>query len=127
VTGPTSAADGWRGVLDGLGGLLAGVGGSASGSAAAAGADHAAECRTCPVCTALAVLRGQRPDLSDALADVLTTAAGALRGLAQQSAAQQSAAAPSAAQPSPDRSAPTAGPDPEPAAAPAPVQHIEVA
>lgn len=113
MTGPTSASDGWRGLLDGLGGLLAGAGGAAAG-------DHSAECRTCPVCTALAVLRGQRPDLSEALADVLTTAATALRGLAQPAAAHEATEAP-------DRPDPAAGPDPEPAPAPAPVQRIEVA
>jgi hypothetical protein len=57
------------GITDALGGLL----GSSSS------ADHSAECRSCPLCTALAAVRGRRPDLLEALADVLTGAASALR------------------------------------------------
>ncbi|SDO79192.1 hypothetical protein SAMN05660199_02619 [Klenkia soli] len=107
MTGPTSPlADQLRGLADGLTGLLGAVGRETGG-------DHSAECRTCPVCTALAVLRGQRPDLSEALADLLATAATALRGLSQPPPG------------APDDGA--AGPDPEPAARPAPVQRIEVA
>ena len=48
-------------------------------TAGAPGEDHGAECRWCPVCTGLAVLRGRRPELTEALADVLSTAAAALR------------------------------------------------
>ncbi|GAA4751385.1 hypothetical protein GCM10023328_37960 [Modestobacter marinus] len=47
--------------------------------AATAGPQPADECRWCPVCQGLAALRGRRPDLVDALADVLTSAATALR------------------------------------------------
>ncbi|MCO7219816.1 hypothetical protein [Klenkia sp. PcliD-1-E] len=88
-----------RGLVESLTGALGG----------AAGEDHAAECRTCPVCTALAVLRGQRPELSEALADLLTTAATALRGSARP------------------EDPPAPQPDPGPAPAPVPVQRIEVA
>ena len=38
----------------------------------------AGECTSCPVCVALAALRGRRPDVVEALADVLATAAAAL-------------------------------------------------
>jgi hypothetical protein len=109
VTDPTSAlGDQLRGLAEGLTGFLGTV-------TAELGEDHSAECRTCPLCTALAVLRGQRPDLSDALADLLSTAATALRGLARP--------APGDAPPAAD----DAAPEPEPAHRPAPVQHIEVA
>ena len=63
-----------RGLAEALSGL---IGAAAPGTPE----DHSAECRTCPVCTALAVLRGQRPELSEALADLLATTAAALRGL----------------------------------------------
>ena len=66
------------------------------------------DCRWCPVCQLAAVVRGERPDVTDALADVLTAAAGALRTLSEAT---------------PDPSA-------EPAAqeqSPPPVQHIDIA
>ncbi|MCZ2807179.1 hypothetical protein O2W18_18880, partial [Modestobacter sp. VKM Ac-2983] len=44
----------------------------------------AEECRWCPVCVGLAALRGRRPDLVEALADVLASAATALRAQAAQ-------------------------------------------
>jgi hypothetical protein len=113
VTGPTPPlADQLRGLAEGLAEGLTGFLGTVT---AEVGEDHSAECRSCPLCTALAVLRGQRPDLSEALADVLSTAATALRGLSRP-------AADAAARP-----ADAGTPDPEPAPRPAPVQRIEVA
>ncbi|NEK84535.1 hypothetical protein GCU60_01980 [Blastococcus saxobsidens] len=53
---------------------------------AATSADHAADCRWCPVCQAAAVVRGERPEVTAALADVLTTAAAALRTFAADAA-----------------------------------------
>jgi len=50
--------------------------------AADAEGGHAADCRWCPVCQAAAVVRGERPEVTAALADVLTTAAAALRTFA---------------------------------------------
>jgi hypothetical protein len=47
-----------------------------------AGTGHAADCRWCPVCQAAAVLRGERPEISAAVADVLATTAAVLRDLA---------------------------------------------
>ena len=54
--------------------------------------DHGSDCRWCPVCQAAAVVRGERPEVSAALADVLTTAAAALRTFAE--AARTDAAEP---------------------------------
>jgi hypothetical protein len=80
-----------------------------------------AECRSCPLCVGLAALRGRRPDLLEALADVLAHAANALRTTAQTTPDGSAAAA--------DAPAPTAPPEetvPDPAPAPA-VQRIDVA
>lgn len=48
-------------------------------SAAAPDGEHGSDCRWCPVCQAAAVVRGERPEVTAALADLLTTAAAALR------------------------------------------------
>lgn len=79
-----------------------------------AGSD-AAECRWCPLCRALAVLRGERPEVTAALADVLTATADALRAFAAAPASPPSSGAP-AAEPGP------AVGDPPPV-----VQRIEIA
>jgi hypothetical protein len=44
---------------------------------------HGSDCSWCPVCQAAAVVRGERPDVTAALADVLATAATALRTFAE--------------------------------------------
>jgi hypothetical protein len=49
----------------------------------AAGAEHGSDCRWCPICQAAAVLRGERPEVTAALADVLTATAAALRTFAE--------------------------------------------
>ncbi|MGY1827158.1 MULTISPECIES: hypothetical protein [unclassified Blastococcus] len=71
------------------------------------------DCRWCPVCQVAAVLRGERPEVTAALADVLTTAAAALRTFAEQ---------PGAGSTAPD-------PDPQPAeqAEEPVVQRIDIA
>lgn len=51
--------------------------------ATSAQGDHGSDCRWCPVCQAAAVVRGERPEVTAALADVLTTAAAALRTFAE--------------------------------------------
>ncbi|MGY1822325.1 hypothetical protein [Geodermatophilus sp. SYSU D00079] len=96
----------------------------------AEGAGHPADCRWCPVCQVAAVVRGERPEVTAALADALTAAAAALRSFAEQSPA---------APPAPADGSPTAPPAEEPPAAPeaaapepvtpepAPVQRIEIA
>jgi hypothetical protein len=85
------------------------------GAAAGAPADdaaHGSDCRWCPLCQAAAVLRGERPEVTAAIADVLTAAATALRAFAEP---------------------PAPADDPEPPAAPAPsdpapvVQQIDIA
>jgi len=60
-----------------------------AGAAAVPGEDrpaHGADCRWCPVCQTAAVLRGERPEVSAALADVLATTASVLRDLAGEPA-----------------------------------------
>jgi hypothetical protein len=47
------------------------------------GTGHADTCRWCPVCQAVAVARGERPEVTAALADLLTTTAEALRTFAE--------------------------------------------
>ena len=73
-------------------------------------AGHAGDCRWCPVCQAAAVVRGERPEVTAALADLLTTAATALRTLAE------------AGQPAEPSAEPAQEDEP-----PAPVQQIEIA
>ncbi len=79
------------------------------------------DCRWCPVCQLAAVAR--RPEVSEALADALTSAATALRAFAAAAAAADAAG--------PDPAAPAATEDEtaasRPAPPPAPVQHIEIA
>ncbi len=70
-----------RGLAEVATGLLGGPGAEPRGPGPSD--DHAAECRSCPVCAALAVLRGRRPDVSEALADLLATAAATLRSHAE--------------------------------------------
>ena len=81
------------------------------------GGEQAGDCRWCPVCQAAAVVRGERPEVTAALADVLTSAADALRTLAE-------ADRPAAPEPAADPVTETAaGPgDPPPV-----VQRIEIA
>jgi hypothetical protein len=55
-------------------------------SAEASDGQHGSDCRWCPVCQAAAVVRGERPEVTAALADVLTTAAAALRTFAESAA-----------------------------------------
>lgn len=79
------------------------------------GVAHGADCRWCPVCQTAAVLRGERPEVTAALADVLATTAAVLRDLA----GEPGRSAPSPAEPAP----PAEGEDP----GPAPVQRIDIA
>jgi hypothetical protein len=59
----------------------AGPGQNPAGDPPAAGA-HSSDCRWCPVCQVAAVVRGERPEVTAALADVLTATATALRTFA---------------------------------------------
>ncbi|UOY02982.1 hypothetical protein [Blastococcus sp. PRF04-17] len=74
---------------------------------------HASDCQWCPVCKAAAVVRGERPDVTEALADLLTATSTALRSFAE-------AAAPAHAPEDPAADADEAQPPP-------PVQQIEIA
>jgi hypothetical protein len=72
-------------------------------------AGHSGDCRWCPVCQVAAVVRGERPEVTAALADLLTTAAAALRTVAE--AGQQAGPAEPVQESEP----------------PAPVQQIDIA
>ena len=98
--------------------LVAGLGLPDPGQAGAPADGHVAggDCRWCPVCQVAAVVR--RPEVSEALADALTTAATALRAMAAAAEEEREAAG------SPGTPADGDAPAPRPAA---PVQHIEIA
>jgi hypothetical protein len=70
-----------RRLVDGVRGLLA------EPARTADGIGHGSECRYCPLCQAVAVVRGERPEVSAALADLLTTTAASLRAVAESHAA----------------------------------------
>jgi hypothetical protein len=50
--------------------------------------DHRSDCTWCPLCQVAAVVRGERPEVSAALADVLDSIAAALRTFAAAGAEQ---------------------------------------
>ncbi|MFQ1001000.1 hypothetical protein [Modestobacter sp. SSW1-42] len=115
-------------VLGGLLGPAAPAGDHPAGDHPAG--DHSAECRWCPLCTGLAALRGRRPDLLEALADVLTTAATTLRAQAstQGTPSRPGGSDAAAGAPAPAASEPDAAAPPETTVPhPAPVQRIDVA
>jgi hypothetical protein len=57
-------------------------------AAAAEGGQPAGECKWCPHCQLLAVLRGDRPEVSAVIDDVLATASAALRSFSGEPAAE---------------------------------------
>lgn len=79
---------------------------------------HGDDCRWCPVCQVAAVVRGERPEVTAALADVLTTTAAALRTFAETGGAAPA-----------DEPAPSAErtPGEEPGGDQPPVQRIDIA
>jgi hypothetical protein len=89
-----------------------------------AGADgHGSDCRWCPLCQAAAVVRGERPEVSAALADVLMATATALRQFAEAGRPDGTTAPAAAATPADAEPAAAHGPfDPPPV-----VQRIEIA
>ncbi|HEY0508978.1 MAG: uncharacterized protein JWR82_1475 [Blastococcus sp.] len=91
---------------------------SADPSAAEA---HRSDCRWCPICQSAAVLRGERPEVTEALADILSTTATALRTFAETAQAR-SPGTPDAAEPDD-----VAADDAEAGAPPPVVQRIEIA
>ena len=110
--------------------LVAGLGltGLGPGGPGQGGEAHVpgGDCRWCPVCQLATVAR--RPEVSEALADALTSAAAALRAVAaaaQQEAAQQEA--PQQEAPEQEAGRGPARPARAPAPPAAPVQRIEIA
>jgi len=103
-----------RRLMTGLGQTLGQSTGRAPREGDAAG-DHPADCRWCPVCQVAAVVRGERPEVTDALADVLTAAAAALRTVSERASA-----------PAPEAAAPEGTAEEEPPPPAPPVQHIEI-
>ena len=59
-------------------------------TAADDGGGHTPDCRWCPVCQVAAVVRGERPEVTAALADVLAATATALRTFAGDPAPRES-------------------------------------
>jgi hypothetical protein len=114
-TGHTGAGHIAAGLSDVLGNLL----GSTAGED---GTGHGSDCRWCPLCAGLAALRGRRPELLEALADVLAGAATALRTSARTPHDDEAATD----HPAPEPTAPPEETVPHPAATPA-VQRIDVA
>nr|ANY57898.1 hypothetical protein [uncultured bacterium] len=102
----------------GLGQAVFGPAGTGAGGPFPAGEhEPGGDCRWCPVCQLAAVAR--RPEVSEALADALTSAATALRAFAAAAAAEAPGPDPAATEDE------TAGREPAPPTAP--VQHIEIA
>jgi hypothetical protein len=77
---------------------------------------QAAECRWCPLCQLIAVLRGERPEVTEALADVLRATADALHAFAAAPDGTRPAGPPAEEESAP----PAGGPPPV-------VQRIEIA
>jgi hypothetical protein len=96
--------------------LLDALRGPAPADGATAEEHAAGECRWCPHCQVLAVLRGERPEVTAVLSDLLTTAAAALRQFAGETPAPEAASEPPAEAPAPSHQ------DPAPV-----VQRIEIA
>jgi hypothetical protein len=94
--------------------FVAGSAATPAPSPAAGESAHRADCSWCPLCQAAAVVRGERPEVTAALADVLTATATALRTFAESARP---------AEPSPPASTDD-GPEAEP---PPAVQRIEIA
>ncbi len=107
-----------RRLVAGLGVTGLGQGGPGEGDGHVPGG----ACRWCPVCQLAAVAR--RPEVGEALADALASAAAALRVVA--AAAQEAAAEQAAAQQEAGRGGEQAAGTPPPPPA-APVQRIEIA
>ena len=90
------------------------TGSDPSGGNIAAGGDMSQNCRICPLCRGIAMLRSVRPETVDMLADLATSVAVSLRDVAMRSRASDSASS----------AGPTSGAHPD--AGRAPVQDIPV-
>jgi hypothetical protein len=82
------------------------------------------DCRWCPLCQVAAVVRGERPEVSAALADLLTTTAAALRSFAEAHPTGATSGDPPSDDPPSDDAAGAADDTGEP---PPAVQRIEIA
>jgi hypothetical protein len=102
----------------------AGPGQNPAGDPPAAGA-HSSDCRWCPVCQVAAVVRGERPEVTAALADVLTATATALRTFATAGDPQGTASGDTAS--GDTASEAREGDDPDADDPPPAVQRIEIA
>jgi hypothetical protein len=71
--------------------LLEAVKAAATPDPQAEGGEPAAECKWCPHCQLLAVLRGDRPEVTAILDDVLATASAALHSFADEAPAAEPA------------------------------------
>ena len=94
--------------------LIEAMRGGVDGAAAPTdGERHSSDCRWCPICQVAAVVRGVRPEVTAALADVLPAAATALRTVAAEG----------------EHHVPTAKAErgPQESQPPAPVQRIDIA
>src|SRR3954447_5762432 len=90
-------------------------------SAEASDGDHGSDCRWCPICQAAAVLRGERPEVTAALADVLAPRGPARRSFAEEPSGPAGPEGPGEGEQTPDE-------EPPPAEEPPPVvQRIEIA
>ena len=103
MTTPADWADSARRLLDVLRPPSGAATAAAPGDSGESRPAHGADCRWCPVCQTAAVLRGERPEVTAALADVLATTASVLRDLAGEPTrpAGSDAAGPDAAGPDP--------------------------
>jgi hypothetical protein len=104
-----------RQLVDAVRGGEAGRPGAAAPDEPGTAEVHGSDCRWCPICQAAAVLRGERPEVTAALADVLTTAATALRSFAEEPSGPAGPEGPGKGEQTPDEEPPPA------------VQRIEIA
>ena len=115
MTAGTDWAEQARRMVDTLRGVLGTLAASHEDGTGEQDAVPAGECRWCPLCQLLAVLRGERPEVTAGIADVLRSTADALHAFA----AAPDAPRPDA--PASDEAEPPVG-DPPPV-----VQRIEIA
>ena len=115
MTPPHDWSEQGRRMGETLRGLLAGLGDAHAERPPDDAGAPAAECRWCPLCQLISVLRGERPEVTAAIGDVLRATADALHAFA---AAPD---APRPPEPPGDEEAPS------PADPPPVVQRIEIA
>ncbi len=110
----TDWAEQARGLVETLRGVLGTLAAHDDRTADSSAGSGAAECRWCPLCQLIAVLRGERPEVTAVLADVLRATADALHAFAAAPDGPRPAA------PADEAEAPVGDPPPV-------VQRIEIA